>query len=140
MHATARMVRLKKYGANPVGDRAGDQPPVPEPPDEVLPEVLAAGAALDELPDDSLEELVELPPALLDELPPAPLDAPEPPDLLLEDAYKSAYQPPPFKMKFPPLICRLALACPHFGQVSRGASEIFWISSQWFWQSVQTYS
>jgi hypothetical protein len=32
------------------------------------------------------------------------------------DEYRSAYQPPPFRMKFPPLICRLAVALPHFGQ------------------------
>lgn len=33
-----------------------------------------------------------------------------------EDEYKSAYQPPPLRMKFPPLICRLAVDCPHLGQ------------------------
>jgi hypothetical protein len=32
------------------------------------------------------------------------------------DEYRSAYQPPPFRMKLPPLICRLAVALPHFGQ------------------------
>ena len=43
-------------------------------------------------------------------------------------------------MKLPPLIWRLALDLPHLGQVSMGLSEIFWISSHWFAQSVQTYS
>ena len=33
-----------------------------------------------------------------------------------EDEYRSAYQPPPLRMKFPPLICRLAVDCPHLGQ------------------------
>lgn len=45
------------------------------------------------------------------------------------DEYRSAYQPPPFKMKLPPLIWRLAVCSPHFGQTSSADSEIFWISS-----------
>jgi len=43
-------------------------------------------------------------------------------------------------MKFPPEIWRLAVDCEHLGQTSSGSSEIFWISSHWFWQFVQTYS
>lgn len=85
---------------------------------------------LAEPPEDEEDDAADVLVVLLDALPFEPLDdeppdEPPPPDLLLEDAYKSAYQPPPFRMKFPPLIWRLALACPHFGQVSRGASEIF---------------
>lgn len=45
------------------------------------------------------------------------------------EEYRSAYQPPPFKMKLPPLICRFAVDLPHFGQTWMGSSEIFWISS-----------
>jgi len=42
-----------------------------------------------------------------------------------DDAYKSAYQPPPFKMNVPPEICRFAVDWWHFGHCSRAASEIF---------------
>jgi hypothetical protein len=45
-----------------------------------------------------------------------PLAAFEPPDFA--DEYRSAYQPPPLRMKLPPLIWRLAVFCPHFGHVS----------------------
>jgi hypothetical protein len=60
--------------------------------------------------------------------------------LLEDDEYKSAYQPPPLRMKLPPLIWRLAVGFWHFGQVNVGDSEIFWISSHWFEQSAQAYS
>jgi hypothetical protein len=43
-------------------------------------------------------------------------------------------------MKFPPLIWRLAVDWPHFGQTWIGSAEIFWISSHPLPQSVQTYS
>jgi hypothetical protein len=33
------------------------------------------------------------------------------------EEYESAYQPPPFRMKLPPLICRFAVAFEHFGQI-----------------------
>jgi hypothetical protein len=32
------------------------------------------------------------------------------------DEYRSAYQPPPLRMKFPPLIWRFAVDFLHFGQ------------------------
>lgn len=109
--------------------RAAIQPFEPEPPDED--ELVDVGAVLDEPPEDDAVDVDalavspdELPLALLEPEPPDD-EPPPPPDLLLEDEYKSAYQPPPFRMKFPPLIWRLALACPHFGHVSMGAAEIF---------------
>jgi len=43
-------------------------------------------------------------------------------------------------MKLPAEICLFAVLLPHFGQTVRAASEIFWISSHWFSQLVQTYS
>lgn len=43
-------------------------------------------------------------------------------------------------MKLPALIWRLAVFCWHFGHVSSAGSEIFWISSHWFWQAEQAYS
>jgi len=57
-----------------------------------------------------------------------------------EPEYASAYQPPPLRMKFPPLIWRLAVFLEHLGQISIAGSEIFWISSHAFAQSVHTYS
>jgi hypothetical protein len=47
------------------------------------------------------------------------------PDLLPLDEYKSAYQPPPLRIKLPPLMSRLTDFALHFGQVSSGGSEIF---------------
>ncbi len=70
-----------------------------------------------------------------DEPPPTPDDT-----LALGDEYASAYQPPPFKMNVPPLICRFADDLPHLGHTSTGASEIFWISSHAFLHSEHTYS
>lgn len=48
-----------------------------------------------------------------------------PPELLPDEEYRSAYQPPPLRMKLPPLMSRCARFSPHFGQVSRAGSEIF---------------
>ena len=48
-----------------------------------------------------------------------------------DDEYASAYQPPPLRMKLPPLMSRCASAWWHSGHSVRGASEIFWISSHW---------
>lgn len=56
-----------------------------------------------------LEELL-LEPSLeedVDELEDVDFDL-SPPELLV-DEYRSAYQPPPFRMKFPPLIWRFAV-------------------------------
>jgi hypothetical protein len=41
------------------------------------------------------------------------------------DEYRSEYQPPPLRMKVPPLICRLALMFLQCGHDSTGGSEIF---------------
>jgi hypothetical protein len=57
-----------------------------------------------------------------------------------DDEYRSAYQPPPLRMKLPPLICRLAVAWWHFGHSVSGASVIFCISSQALPQAVHAYS
>ena len=43
----------------------------------------------------------------------------------LVEEYRSAYQPPPLRMKLPPLICRFAVLFAHEGQTSTGASVIF---------------
>lgn len=102
----------------------------------------AAGVELLPLESDDVEELDEpllsLELLLLDEL--LPEDELSlfllPPD----DEYKSAYQPPPFKMKLPPLIRRWALLSWHFGQVSSAGSEIFCSSSQRFPQLLHWYS
>ena len=42
-----------------------------------------------------------------------------------DDEYKSAYQPPPFRMNVPPLSWRFAVFSPHFGHTWTGASVIF---------------
>ncbi len=49
--------------------------------------------------------------------------------LLLLPEYRSPYQPPPFKMKFPCVICRDAVALPHWGQSLMGSSLIRWTRS-----------
>ncbi|APS00118.1 hypothetical protein BCY86_05050 [Pajaroellobacter abortibovis] len=54
--------------------------------------------------------------------------------------YKSAYHPPPLRIKFPPLTCRFAELALHRGQACKGASVIFWISSQAYWHWLQVYS
>jgi len=58
----------------------------------------------------------------------------------LLDEYRSAYQPPPFRMKLAALICRLAVRCEHLGQISTAGSVILWISSHALLQAEQTYS
>lgn len=67
--------------------------------------------------------VVPLPLPLLLALPPS--DLPSPPFGFGEDEYRSAYQPPPFRMKFPPEIWRFAVLFEHLGQTSRGSAEIF---------------
>ena len=64
----------------------------------------------------------------------------EPPALLLLELYKSVYQPPPFRMKLPPEICRFAVFSWHFGHSSRGAAEMRCSASQPLPQFVHTYS
>jgi len=88
--------------------------------------------------------LVEAPdePPLLEELPLLllPLDPDEDPEFL-GDEYRSAYQPPPFKMNPPPSeICRLAVARLHLGHFLRGSSFIDWVASHSCSQDVQMYS
>ena len=52
-----------------------------------------------------------------------------PPFLLLLPEYRSPYQPPPFRMKLPCVICRDAVALPHWGQSLMGSSLIRWTRS-----------
>jgi hypothetical protein len=94
----------------------------------------AAGAAAgaDE-PDEAAGALLPLVlgalvPALSPLLLPPPVEEEAPSDLPLDfgvEEYRSAYQPPPLRMKLPALICRLAVLFAHFGQTSRAGSEIF---------------
>ncbi len=79
------------------------------------------------------------PPASFDGAGESPLPA-SPPLFEGFEEYRSAYQPPPFRMNVPPLISRLAVFAAHFGQASRAGSEIFWSSSHWLPQAVQAYS
>ncbi len=91
-------------------------------------------------PDDfvSEEDEEDEPSELFDS---EPFDSPFSPALAgFDDEYRSAYQPPPLRMKFPPLIWRFAVASPHLGQTVVGFSEIFWNSSHPLLQAVQTYS
>jgi hypothetical protein len=62
---------------------------------------------------------------LADEADDAPSDFPSPPVFGFGDEYASAYQPPPFRMKFPPEIWRFAVLLEHFGHTSSGSAEIF---------------
>jgi hypothetical protein len=90
----------------------------------------------------ALASLFDSPP-LLDPLVPLPElpEAPEPEPLPgFDEEYRSAYQPPPLRMKLPPLIWRLAVFCPHLGQVSLASAVIRWTSSQTFPQFEQAYS
>jgi hypothetical protein len=64
-------------------------------------------------------------PAPLAPCDPEALPAPSPPLGFGDEEYRSAYQPPPFRMKFPPEICRLAVLLEHLGQISIGSAEIF---------------
>jgi hypothetical protein len=60
-----------------------------------------------------------------------------PPELL----YRSAYQPPPLRMKpAPPETWRLAVAAWHFGHSVRGAALMDCSASQAWPQAVQAYS
>jgi hypothetical protein len=60
-----------------------------------------------------------------------------PPPLL----YRSAYQPPPFRMKpAPPDTWRFAVACLQFGHSVRGAALMDCSASQAWPQAVQAYS
>lgn len=59
----------------------------------------------------------------------------------LGDAYRSEYQPPPFRMKFvPALIRRCALDLAHLGHTSTGGSVIRWVCSHSFPHAEQAYS
>jgi hypothetical protein len=61
-----------------------------------------------------------------------------PPPLLL---YRSAYQPPPLRMKpAPPDTWRFAVACLQFGHSVRGAALMDCSASQAWPQAVQAYS
>lgn len=71
----------------------------------------------DEESDDDVDDDSELP---------VFLDESFPPDALLdEELYRSAYQPPPFKIKpVPREICRLAVSSLHFPHALSGGSLI----------------
>ncbi len=110
----------------------------------VLPGVAAGVLVEDEAgaDDDSFVEDVEVESDLVSDLEsPAGVDL-APSSFLegLADEYASAYQPPPLRMKLPPLICRWALFFWHLGHCSMAGSVIFWISSQWFPHVAHTYS
>ena len=63
----------------------------------------------------------------------------EPPGL--EELYRSAYQPPPLRMKpAPPETWRLAVSAPHAGQVLSGSALMGCSASQAWEQAVQRYS
>jgi hypothetical protein len=67
---------------------------------------VAAGVALDELEDSLDKEELAL----------------DPPFLLLLPEYRSPYQPPPLRMKFPWVIWRLASCLPHLRHSLIGSS------------------
>jgi hypothetical protein len=56
------------------------------------------------------------------------------------DAYRSAYQPPPFSWKLVRETARASRSAPHVGQLRGGGSEIFCITSVEPPQLSQTYS
>lgn len=65
----------------------------------------------------------------------------ESPDLAGALPYKSAYQPPPFRMKpAPPEICRFAESWWQLGHVFKGAALIDCSASQAWPQAVHKYS
>jgi hypothetical protein len=67
------------------------------------------------------------------------LDEDEEPALLFPlELYKSEYQPPPLRMKFPPEICRFAVFSWHLGHSSSAGAEIRCSASQAFPQLVHT--
>jgi len=88
--------------------------PLPLPPAGALGVVLGVVLAVDSLFDSLFVEEVL-----------APSDLLSPPPFLGVDEYRSAYQPPPFRMKFPPEIWRFAVLLLHLGQTSRASAEIF---------------
>ena len=97
-----------------------------------------AAGALDEVSDDALVEvdagLEELSVELEELLSPPLL----PPPLLL---YRSAYQPPPLRMKpAPPETWRLAVAWWQWGHSLSGAALMDCSASQAWPQAVQAYS
>lgn len=103
-----------------------------EPPDEPD-ELVVVELLLESLFLLSLELLLEL----LDESLSDFLALPAPPLL----AYRSEYQPPPFRMKpAPPETCRLAVAWWHFGHSVKGAALMDCSASQPWPQAVQAYS
>jgi hypothetical protein len=121
-----------------------DDPPEPElpelpelPPDEPVDEAEPPPLDAPPLLDVPVPVLVPVPdPAdpeslFVEALAAAPLlvpplsDFPSPPFGFGTEEYASAYQPPPFRMKFPPEICRLAVLLEHLGQTSNGSAEIF---------------
>lgn len=60
---------------------------------------------------------------------------------VLDELYRSAYQPPPFKMNpAPPDTCRFAASAWQLGQVFNGASLIDCSASQACPQAVHRYS
>jgi hypothetical protein len=59
----------------------------------------------------------------------------------LEELYRSAYQPPPLRMKpAPPETWRLAVSALHAGQVLSGSALMGCSASQAWEQAVQRYS
>jgi hypothetical protein len=68
------------------------------------------------------------------------LEAPPFPPFFEGLEYKSAYQPPPLRMKLPAEICRWAVFSLQAGQVSSGASTIRCSSSHSWPQAAHLYS
>lgn len=98
-----------------------------EPPAEVAPLGVEGELLLEPL-DAAVDELVEVPQeSLVDDVLSlfAGVEEGSPPLPFGVEEYKSAYQPPPFRMKFPPEIWRLAVLFVHLGQISMGSAEIF---------------
>jgi hypothetical protein len=101
------------------------EPPVAEP-DELEPDEPEPDAAGEELPEPPsfLVVVSVLASLFTSDLASVFVSPPDEPFGFVEE-YRSAYQPPPLRMKFPPLICRFAVAFAHEGQISTGASVIF---------------
>ncbi|WXB19042.1 hypothetical protein LZC94_17610 [Pendulispora albinea] len=100
-------------------------PPLPEEPEELeAPDELPEPPELLEL--DDVSDLAAPPPFELPELleldsDELPLDFPDG----FVDEYRSAYHPPPLRMKLPALICLRAVDWWHFGHTVEAGSEIF---------------
>lgn len=90
--------------------------------------VLVAGAAGVELALESLLVVLVVVVLALDELAEVLLELLElslnPPFLLLAPLYRSPYQPLPFKIKLPCVICREASSFPQLGHSLIGSSEM----------------